>query len=100
MKYLFLSIVLSICCSLNYAQETVRPAEHLTRERAYHVDHYRLAVNIDPHTKTCFGETSIKLIPLRPITSELKFDAADLHVRRVMLGNTELEFIRSMKRCQ
>jgi len=92
MKSVLLSIVLLICCPWSYAQEAIRPAEHLTRERTYHVDHYRLAVNVDPHTKTCFGETSIKLVLLRPMISELKFDAADLHVRRVTLGNTELEF--------
>jgi len=91
MKQFFLVLVL---CSLSSlcAQELPQPVEHTARERSFHVLHYRVAVTIDLASKSCVGETDIKLMPLRPVFDEVKLDAANLQIKRVTLDQKELEY--------
>lgn len=66
--------------------------EHFTRDRSYDVLHYKLNIMIDEKLKTCSGETSIRLVPLRPSTERLEIDAGDMLISAVRIGASQLRF--------
>ncbi|MBA4312879.1 MAG: hypothetical protein C0417_09640 [Chlorobiaceae bacterium] len=81
-------VLLFICfASITYGQP-----EHFTRDRSYDVLHYKLNITIDEKLKTCSGETSIRLVPLRPSTERLEIDAGEILISAVRLGASQLRF--------
>ena len=94
MKHWFCILVL-ISSTFVLAQETQAPSLHPTRERMYHVLHYKLNLAFDVKGKTCKGEASIRLVPLRPNLDEIDLDAAELAISRVLLDDSRLEFNQS-----
>ncbi len=80
---------LTLLCTTLFAQPAP-PPRHLTRERSYHVVHYKLILSIDTRKKTCQGDAVITLTPLRPQFDAVLFDAADLQVSRVTLDDKPL----------
>ena len=87
-----LLIVLVIVAHRLYAQDISVPTEHTTRERSYDVLHYKLDITIDEKTKTCSGEATIRLVPLRPLFGAVHLDANGLKVAAVKRGIHELEY--------
>jgi len=66
-------------------------------ERTYDLLHLRLDLDFDWEKRTVSGTATNTLVPLRPDTARLVFNAADLEVSRVRLsgpglGGTELPF--------
>ncbi|HUL43344.1 MAG TPA: M1 family metallopeptidase [Bacteroidota bacterium] len=92
MKSLF--AVLLIVCSVGsfFGQEPAPVVQHVTRERTFHVLHYRLAVTVDFPSKSCIGGMDVRLMPLRPVFDEVKLDAADLGIKSVTLDKKNLEY--------
>jgi aminopeptidase N len=74
------------------AQELLRPSVHPERDRTYHVLHYKLNIAVDERAKTCAGDVSIRLVPLRPLFDEVRLDAAEMKVAGVKLGRESCEF--------
>ena len=66
------------------------PPDHRTRERTYHVVHYKLILSLDLRKKQCAGDALITLVPLRPLFDTLNLDAAHLDIRRVTMGDQPL----------
>jgi aminopeptidase N len=89
---LFIALMLFNRSSAPADEQPQLPTEHYTRERSYHVAHYKITVALDEKTKTCVGEVNIKLIPLRPQFDLVRLDAADMTIKRVMLGNLPMDF--------
>ncbi len=85
-----LPIVFSLACA--QAQELPRESAHVTRERAYHVVHYRLMIAVDERAKTCAGDAGIRLVPLRPGLQQIRLDAAEMKIDGVKLNNESLDF--------
>ena len=50
-----------------------------------------LKIEIDEKTKTCSGEVSIRLIPLRPQFDTVRLGAAQMSISEVRLGTSRLE---------
>jgi aminopeptidase N len=65
---------------------------HRTRERTFHVLHYKLNVSINLKEKRCEGDVALRLVPLRPLLEEVALDAAGLKVSQAMLGSTPVKF--------
>ncbi len=84
-----LSILLLGVSGIVFSQ--VPPPEHTTRERTYHVIHYRLVLSLDLEKKECAGHAIITLVPLRPDLDIVNLDAADLNIRRVTMNDVPLE---------
>ncbi|MBI5020524.1 MAG: HEAT repeat domain-containing protein [Ignavibacteriales bacterium] len=88
-KYLF--TLLFICLTPNLFGQP----EHFTRDRSYDVLHYKLNITIDEKNKSCSGETSIRLVPLRPATEMLMINAPESSVASVRIGGSQLRFNQS-----
>ena len=73
------------------ALSQTRHSEHATRERMYHVLHYKLVLSLDLVKKECSGHAIITLVPLRPAFDTLNLDAAALNIRQVTMGDVPLE---------
>ena len=86
-------IFLLFCFSaaLCLAQDA-RPSHHPTRERTYHVHHYKLNLTFDEKNKTCKGEVAITLSPLRSELDTLRLDAAEMNIQKVTLRGKPLEY--------
>jgi aminopeptidase N len=67
------------------------PPEHLTRERTYHVLHYKLVLSVDVRKKECRGDAIISLVPLRPQFDTLQLDAASMDIQRITMRDIPLE---------
>ncbi len=74
----------------NAMAQDVPPPDHPTRERTYHVVHYKLVLSVDVTGKTCAGDALITLVPLRPLLDTVRLDAAGLAVSRVKMKDTFL----------
>ncbi|TLY33488.1 MAG: M1 family metallopeptidase, partial [Ignavibacteria bacterium] len=74
------------------AGENPLPTEHVARERTYHVLHYKLNIAIDEKAKTCAGDVTIRLVPLRPQLDEIRLDAAGMKIAKVAMARRSLEF--------
>jgi aminopeptidase N len=85
-------LLLFIPASLLNAQEFLTWPEHPARERTYHVVHYKLNIDIDERAKSCDGSVTITLVPLRPQLDVVKFDAAEMEIRRVTLKSSSMDF--------
>ena len=82
MKHLYLPAIFLFCSIILFAQI---PAERFARERTYDIFHYKLNISVDLMEKTCVGDVSIKLVPLRPMLNEVLLDAADMSISSVGL---------------
>lgn len=67
-----------------FSQQNVPPL-HATRERTYHVVHYKLLLSVDVRGKECRGDAIITLVPLRPQFDTVRFDAAEMTIHRVAM---------------
>jgi aminopeptidase N len=74
------------------AQELPQPTEHFERDRTYHVLHYKLNITVDEQAKTCAGDVTVRLSPLRPLFDEVRLDAAELKITGVKLGRESCEY--------
>jgi aminopeptidase N len=92
MKHIYRFVLLVFLISMASAQENRTLNEHFTRERTYDVLHYKLDLNINEKAKSCAGEISIKLVPLRPQVNVIQLDAADMTIEKVNLWRQSLEF--------
>ncbi len=81
------SWLLAIICGLSTAAAQEKPAilEHVARERSYDVLHYKLNIEIDEKAKTCKGDASIKLVPLRSQFTQVRLDAAEMMISKVLV---------------
>jgi aminopeptidase N len=68
---------------------------HQTRERTFHVIHYKLDLTLNEQARLLAGDALIRLVPLRPLTDEINLDAANLQVREVLLDTLSLQFRNS-----
>ncbi len=90
MKKLF--IILSVfACSLE-AQEKPAPVLRVAPDRAYHVVHYKLNIEIDDKSKSCRGEVSMTVLPLRSSLATMDIDAAEMTISKVLLAGQALEY--------
>lgn len=83
---------------LSFLFVTVRgdePLRHFTRERTFDVLHYKLNIAVDEIAKSCNGEVSIRLVPIRPLFSEVVLDAAEMVVKNTRLGMKTVNFLHS-----
>src|SRR5258707_3758639 len=72
-------------------QDKPTPTEHFAPDRAFHVLHYRLKLEIDEKAKTCSGEVSIRLVPVRPQFDTVRLGSAQMSISEVRLGTSRLE---------
>jgi len=86
------SVVILLACSLVLAEEKQNPPEHFSRERTYHVIHYKLNLDLDEKTKSCIGEVDIKLVPLRPRLDTVRLDAGEMTIHKTLLNNRPMNF--------
>jgi len=86
--------LLTLFCifSVLSAKEKQNPTEHFERERTYHVVHYRLNLELDELAKTCIGDVSIKLVPLRTKLDTVRIDAGEMNIDRVTMNGRPLDF--------
>jgi len=89
MKVIMRLILLQLFLTTAWGDE---PPRHFTRERTYDVLHYRLNIAIDEKAKSCAGDVSIKLVPMRAIFSEIVLDAAGMTIMSTRLGMKALNF--------
>jgi aminopeptidase N len=89
MKHLYLPAIFLFCSIILFAQI---PAERFARERTYDILHYKLNISVDLMEKTCVGDVSIKLVPLRPMFIEVLLDAADMSISSVRLDIQQLHY--------
>ncbi len=95
MKDFSIIVFLLICfCSLKSEDKPV-PSEHFTREKTYHVVHYKLRIELDEKAKSCEGDVGIKLVPLRPQFDLVQLDAAQMTITQVRLGALQLRYHQS-----
>lgn len=92
MMYRPLLLLHLLVLPLSLAQVAPRPTEHFGHDRTYHVLHYKLNIAVDEKQKTCAGDVSIRLVPLRPQLDEIRLDAAEMKIAAVRLGRESLEF--------
>jgi len=65
-----------------------------TRNRSYHVLHYKLEVTLHDTTKSLDGNATITLEPLVPDLKTVVFDAGDMNIKRVTEGKgKELKYV-------
>jgi len=89
MKIIMRFILLQALLAAAWGEE---PPRHFTRERTYDVLHYKLNITVDELAKSCEGEVSVKLIPLRPQFSEIVLDAANMVIKSTRLGMKTVNF--------
>jgi aminopeptidase N len=70
----------------------VRDSSGETRNRSYHVVHYKIAVSIDDKKKSVDGTVTTTLVPFLPQLRTIEFDAEKLNIRRVWMGSKTLKF--------
>ena len=75
-----------------YSQVRALPPEHYARERTYHVVHYRLSLSIAMRARTCAGDVSLTIVPLREGLSAVLLDAAPMEIREVRKDGVPLSF--------
>jgi len=78
--------------SMASAGENPLPTDHVARDRTYHVLHYKLNIAIDEKAKTCAGDLTIRLVPLRPQLDEIRLDAAEMKIQKVKMAREALAF--------
>jgi aminopeptidase N len=89
MKQAIIAIVL-LCSALLRAQQ-VAPEWH-TRERTYHVLHYKIGLAVDLPGASISGSAAITLTPLRPETDTIRLDAGPMSISRITLKDSPLDF--------
>lgn len=89
MKIIMRLILLQAFLAFAWGDE---PPQHFTRERTYDVLHYKLNITIDEIAKSCIGEVSVKLVPMRPVFTEIVIDAADMTIMSARLGMKSLNY--------
>ncbi|HUN64691.1 MAG TPA: M1 family aminopeptidase [Bacteroidota bacterium] len=68
------------------------PPEWHTRERQYHVVHYKINLAVDLPGSSVTGFTSVTLTPLRPGTDTVCLDAGPMSISRITLNDSPLGF--------
>jgi aminopeptidase N len=80
--------------SFSFSQEIFSPRDPgETPNRTYDVLHYKIEITILDQTKSVEGTTTITLIPLMPALKYVRLNAAEMTIKKVMMGKgRELRF--------
>ena len=68
------------------------PKEHFARERTFDVLHYKLNITIDEKKRTCTGDVTMRLVPLRLQFDRIQLDAGPMTISDVMIGARRVAF--------
>ena len=86
MKYIFF-----VFLSLIYAADNNAPSNR-TRDRQIDVEHIKIDVSIDLKSQSVFGHVVHTLSPLQSQLESFSLDAEDMVIRRVRIGEENVEF--------
>ena len=92
-QYRFITVVLLLVFSvLSTSAQTSKPNSN--RIRTYDVQHYVLRVNFDRANRIVFGDTTVRLKPLKENFQTIELDAANMRFESVKLdsGNSDLTY--------
>jgi aminopeptidase N len=70
----------------------VRDSSGESRNRSYHVVHYKIDVSIDDEKKSVDGIVTTTLVPFLSRLQTIEFDAEKMNIRRVWMGTKTLNF--------
>ena len=86
MKYIFF-----VFLSLIYAADNNAPSNR-TRDRQIDVEHIKINVSIDLKNQSVYGHVVHTLSPLQSQLESFSLDAEDMVIRRVRVGDQDVEF--------
>jgi aminopeptidase N len=84
-------LTLGLGVSLAQSVFAVR-GEGEARNRSYHVVHYRIEVSLDDQHRSVAGKVMTTLVPFLPNLDSIEFDAEEMQINRVSMGNKDLRF--------
>ena len=87
-------LILFLHLSILLATDANAPLQR-TRDREVDIHHIKIDVSVDIDTESVYGYVVHTLSPLSSSLSSFSLDADDMHVKRVRMGNDDLEFIYS-----
>ena len=89
---LFITAFLLLLFTVSISAQTSRP--NFNRARTFDVQHYILRVSFDRTKKIVFGDTTVRLKPLKDNFTSIELDAADLDFESVKLesNNKDLTY--------
>lgn len=65
---------------------------HYLPDRAFHIEHIKVELKVDPENKSIGGSCSLSITPLRKDVAVLDLDAAEMHVSKVLLDGADVRF--------
>tara|TARA_B100001250_G_scaffold414475_1_gene453106 strand:- start:3069 stop:5552 length:2484 start_codon:yes stop_codon:yes gene_type:complete len=86
--------ILFLHLSILLATDANAPLQR-TRDREVDIHHIKIDVSVDIDTESVYGHVVHTLSPLSSSLSSFSLDADDMLVKRVRMGNDDLEFIYS-----
>src|SRR5215469_16192381 len=90
MKSGIAGVVLTLCIGTAAAGQFGNPrVTQRPPERAYHVEHYALALHFDQSAGEVFGDETLRLEPLVAGLHRLYLDSEDLRIDSVSVGGAE-----------
>ena len=91
---LFAALLFSLAAVAAQAQSVfpVRDSSGESRNRSYHVVHYKIDVSIDDKKKSVDGTVTTTLVPFLSRLQTIEFDAEKMNIRRVWMGTKTLNF--------
>ena len=89
MKYIFF-----VFLSLTFAADNNAPS-HRTRDREVDVGHIKIDVTVDLKSQSVYGHVVHTLSPLQSQLESFSLDAEDMVIRRVRVGEQDVEFDHS-----
>jgi len=90
MKLLRVVILLALPLSVCIAQSPFNVRDNgETRDRSYHVLHYRIEITPDMKAKSLSGTVAVTLVPFSPDLSTVQLDAEQMQIHGVTLGRNQ-----------
>ena len=87
-------LILFLHLSILLATDANAPLQR-TRDREVDIHHIKIDVSVDIDTESVYGHVIHTLSPLSSSLNSFSLDADDMHIKRVRMGNDDLEFIYS-----